>query len=111
MFRAKSQATAIALLTAMSTGRRSAMQSPLQCMDLSTPPSETAMKPNAPCKWLNQPTRGSFAVNTTVKPRRLYGVIYIYGKRIHLSSDVSVEIFVLLVACTKALCLHLLEEQ
>jgi hypothetical protein len=28
------------------------------------------MKPNAPFKLLNQPTRGLFAVQTTVKPTR-----------------------------------------
>jgi len=70
MFCAKSQATAMALLTAMSTGRKSAMKLRLQCTDLSMPASDIAMAPNGPCKLLNQPTRGSFAVNTTVKPTK-----------------------------------------
>ena len=64
---AKSQATAIALFTAMSTGRTPAMQSLLQWMDLVLPHVVPAMMPNGPYKLLDQPTRVSFAVNKTVK--------------------------------------------
>ena len=64
------------LLTAMSTGRRSATQSLSQCMDLSMPANEAAMAPNGPYKLLNQPTRGSFAVNTTVIKKMIWSNVY-----------------------------------
>lgn len=108
---AKSQATAIALLTATSNGRTSDMQSLLQWMDLIMPHVAPAAMPNGPYKLLNQLTRGSFAVNKTVKQTDYKGQ-FMFIERIHfIIKCICRNICILHLAHSTTLCLSLLEQQ